>query len=159
MAANKDTNESLDFISRSSQSAWQSSLSAQSGPGAQWPAEEPMCRKPFRALAIQLRQFLFFSPHHCWCWDKCSSGLLRSTLKALLHQTKNSNFWVYHFGFLFIFEEVRWGGDACIRAHKKTSRWLSRCEIIMRDKSLCWQREQRLMKSYEMIFYTSDLQK
>lgn len=62
MAANKDTNESLDFISRSSQSAWQSSLSAQSGPGAQWPAEEPMCRKPFRALAIQLRQFLFFPP-------------------------------------------------------------------------------------------------
>ena len=58
VAANKDTNESLDFIS---QSAWQSSHSTQSGSGAQQPVEEPMCTKPFRGPAIQLRQLFFCS--------------------------------------------------------------------------------------------------
>ncbi|KAJ4932634.1 hypothetical protein JOQ06_011052, partial [Pogonophryne albipinna] len=42
-AANKDTNESLDFINQSSHAVgWQSGLSAQPGPGAQRPAEEPI---------------------------------------------------------------------------------------------------------------------
>ncbi len=46
--------------SPATESGWQSGLSGQPGPGAQWPAEEPMCRKPFRAPAIRLRE-LFFS--------------------------------------------------------------------------------------------------
>lgn len=46
--------------SQTTESGWQSGLSAQPGPGAERPTEEPMCRKPFRAPAIRLRQ-LFFS--------------------------------------------------------------------------------------------------
>lgn len=43
------------------ESGWQSGLGEQPGLGAQWPAEEPMCIKPFRVPAIWLRQL--FPPY------------------------------------------------------------------------------------------------
>lgn len=130
-AANKDTNESLDFINQSSHTVgWQSGLSAQPGPGAQRPAEEPICTKPFRAPAIRLR--LLFFLQHCWCWDKCSSGLLRSTLKAIFHLTTNSHFRIDHFGFLHTFlgakhDYVRTSTAIKTFYNDAGLKWLSRC--------------------------------